>query len=144
MIMKTIPWSVPNLYNLHSNPEKLDGYSDDLHYLPTATQIYDSVAMYENWGEQVESWGSDEHVPPKWSLDFFIRQRDDLQWEYDNDWGDDADEYKPSLLGLSEVQLGWLHDFITVRYGDLNIDYNDKKGMVDAFAKFYKNGRIKR
>jgi len=141
--MKAIPWSVPNLYNLHSNPEQLDGYSDDLHYLPTATQIYDAVDMYESWGEQVER--DDENVPSKWSLDFLIRQRDDLQWEYDNDWGDDADEYKPSLLGLSEVQLGWLHDFILNRYDDLNLTYGDsnRKEMVDAFAKFYKNGRIK-
>jgi len=135
--MKAIPWGVMDLYKFHSNPEKLL-HNGEFRYLPTATQIYDAVDMYE-------SWRDDENVLSKWSLDFLIRQRDDLQWEYDNDWGDDADEYKPSLLGLSEVQLGWLHDFILNRYDDLNLTYGDgnRKEMVDAFAKFYKNGRIK-
>jgi len=137
--MIEIPWTELNLYQFHSNPEQLDGYSDDLHYLPTATQIYDTYKFYEEWyynNEENDGW--DDDYPKQWSLDFLIRQADDARWRYEEDKYDD-DEVEPTLDKLSEVQLEWLHDFITVRYDDLNIDYTDRKGMVDAFAKFYKN-----
>jgi hypothetical protein len=62
--MKTIPWgSSPNLYKLHSNPEKLVGYESlRTSFLPTDGQLQEMMDHYENWwdgtgeGDTVDDW----------------------------------------------------------------------------------------
>jgi len=49
-----IPWKGINLYELHSNPEKLVGYSDNTHVVvvPSQAIIDDVVWLYNEWIEE--------------------------------------------------------------------------------------------
>ena len=107
--MKSIPWGVPNLYQFHSNPEQLYGYSDDLDYSPTEEQLYDAFNFYEEWHEgNEENDGWDEDYPSKWTLEFFNRQVDEAMWSFE------IGEYseKPLLSDFTDAQMEWIWNFV--------------------------------
>jgi len=103
--MKTIPWSVPNLYELHSNPEKLVGYSDDIVYTPTEEHIGRAEYFYTEWEEWVDEHEYEvdgETHADKWTFDFFLGQIDI-----------ELDFFQDSVLDkLSDEQLSNLWTYI--------------------------------
>ncbi len=138
--MKAIPWSEPNLYKFHSNPKKLDGYSDDLHYLPTASQIYDALDFYDEWYSWLHEKGNMENVPTEWSLDLLVKQTLDARYDYEeydrHEYGNE-EGVEPTLDKLSKVQLKWLYDFVMA--GIVKHPVLNDAALVDAFVKFYKS-----
>mgnify|MGYP005990863233 CR=1 FL=1 len=142
--MKSIPWDEPNLYKYHSNPKELYGYSDDLKYMPSATQIYDALDFYDDWfyatspphddGQQA-ILGLGDYT--EWSLDLLINQALDARYDYDEQMLDG--EEAPTLDRLSKVQLKLLYDFIMSGVIKSLPQPLDDENLVNAFAKFYKS-----
>jgi len=131
--MKSIPFSVFNIYDLHTNPKSLIGYSD-IKILPTQDQITEMADHYQNWWEGADGI-SDPFID--WNeYDILDQIEQDVKYDWDG-----TDSSLPSLhkLGFEHISKlrAFIVDFVEKRVPPEENNYLSFYPSVDDYSKFY-------